>query len=252
VILIGLLSGASSGAFGIGGGVLSTALLRLVLQISPGFAIGSTIPAQFLGAAFGSATYVRKRMADFALVRAAAPYAVAGTMFGAYATKFLHLDYLMVLLSLILIWIGALIFRKSFVRIEPPPGKPGPGNPFMLPAAATGSGLIGGLLGLGGGILLGPAFNLLLKRNIKESVASSLVIVAITSVPNLIIHWVLGHIQWQVALSLLIGQMATVSLGALFTIRSHRRLVYFVFGLFLLGVSLSLARMEIVNIYLKS
>jgi uncharacterized membrane protein YfcA len=246
-IAIGVVSGASSGAFGVGGGVVNKPLLRLILRTAPGSVLGSPIPAQFFGALLGTVSYHRRRMINYRLVGMAAPFAVAGTVLGAYATSLVKHDYLMVLLALVVLWAGLRMLDKSFRQ---PDRDSEPPLPITLPRTSVTAFLAGvaaGLLGLGGGFLLVPAFNVLLKREIKESIASSLAIIAFTSIPNGITHWILGHVEWTLASYLLIGQMIGVWFGTLFTVKSSRRLVYLLFGLFLAGVALALARLEIAN-----
>ncbi len=246
-IAIGVVSGASSGAFGVGGGVVNKPLLRLILRTAPASVLGSPIPAQFFGALLGTVSYHRRHMINYRLVGMAAPFAVAGTVLGAYATSLVELGYLMILLALVVLSAGVRMLAKSARHSEADSEPPVPLTLSRTSVTAFLAGIMAGLLGLGGGFLLVPAFNALLGREIKESIASSLAIVALTSIPNGITHWILGHVEWTLASYLLIGQMVGVWFGTLFTIRSSRRLVYLLFGLFLAGVALALVRLEIIN-----
>lgn len=245
-IAIGIVSGFSSGAFGIGGGVVNKPLLRLLLHTMPGYVIGSPIPAQFFGALLGSASYRKRGMINFKLVRMAAPFAIVGTVLGAYATNLVNLNHLMILLVLVVLWAGVRMVGKGIKSPGCAEEECAPLTIQRTAPAALAAGVLAGLLGLGGGFVLVPAFSVLLRRDIKECIASSLAIVALAAIPNGITHWLLGHIDWQLALSLLIGQMIGVWFGTVFTIRSSRRLVYILFGTFLVIVSLALARLEIV------
>lgn len=244
-LAIGVISGISSGAFGIGGGVVSKPLLRLILHASPGYVIGSPIPAQFLGAILGSTSYYRRGMINWKLVRQAAPLAIAGTILGAYSTRFVRHSYLMVLLVLVVMWAGGRMMSKALRTTDQEEEGSAPLLVRKTCPTAFVAGLLAGLLGLGGGFVMVPAFSVLLKREIKECIASSLAIVALTAIPNGVTHWILGHINWQLALFLLLGQLTGVWFGTVFTVKSSRRLVYILFGVFLVTVSLALARLEI-------
>lgn len=244
-VAIGIVSGLSSGAFGIGGGVVNKPLLRVFLRLAPGFVIGSPIPAQFFGAALGSISYFQKKMINFRIVWLAAPFAIAGTILGAWLTSLLNLGYVMVFLVLVVLWTGSRMIGKSFTVKAHEPQECMAASVYKVAPTAFAAGAVAGLLGLGGGFLLVPAFNMVLKRDIKECIASSLMVITLTAIPNGIIHWILGHINWNIALSLLVGQMIGVWFGTIFTIRSHRKLVYLLFGLFLIMVSLTQIRLEI-------
>ena len=246
-VAIGIVSGVSSGAFGIGGGVVNKPLLRVFLRAAPGLVIGSPIPAQFFGAALGSISYFKKGMINFKLVWLATPFAIAGTILGAWLTSLLNLGYVMVFLVVVVLWTGSRMIGRSFTVKAHEPEECAAASMYKVAPTAFVAGTVAGLLGVGGGFLLVPAFNMILKREIKECIASSLAIVALTAIPNGIIHWALGHMDWNLALSLLVGQMIGVWFGTIFTIKSHGKLLYFLFGLFLIIVSLTQARLEISN-----
>src|SRR6185503_19152612 len=93
--------------------------------------------------------------------------------------------------------------------------------PLVLVGAAAG--FVAGLLGVGGGIVLVPVFTGLLHLRQKEAVASSLVAVAIFSVPALITHSLLGHINWTVALLLAVGVVPGATLGSHITVNTTDR-----------------------------
>jgi uncharacterized membrane protein YfcA len=101
----------------------------------------------------------------------------------------------------------------------------------VLGAVGAGAGFVAGLLGVGGGIVLVPAMTGVLRVPMKRAVASSLVGVAIFSIPALITHAVLGHIDWSFALPLMAGVVPGARLGARFTLRQSDRSVRRIFGL---------------------
>jgi uncharacterized protein len=100
----------------------------------------------------------------------------------------------------------------------------------LLAVLGAGSGFVAGLLGVGGGIVMVPVLTGPLKVPMKSAVASSLVAVAIFSVPALITHWVLGHIDWAFALPLMIGVVPGARIGAHITIGAQERTIRLLFG----------------------
>lgn len=63
-IAIGLATGIFSGAFGIGGGIVCTPLLRLCLGVSPHMAIGTTMALIIPTSLSGALNYTRKGLVD--------------------------------------------------------------------------------------------------------------------------------------------------------------------------------------------
>jgi uncharacterized protein len=84
---IGLVSGLLSGAFGIGGGIITTPAIRLLLGAPALIAVGTPLPVIFPSAITGAVNYYRRGMLD---VRTAVICAAVGSVFavgGAIATQ---------------------------------------------------------------------------------------------------------------------------------------------------------------------
>jgi uncharacterized membrane protein YfcA len=111
--------------------------------------------------------------------------------------------------------------------------------PFAAVAAiGAAAGLLAGLLGVGGGVLLVPAYTGLLRMPGKRAVATSLVAVAIFSVPAMITHALLGHINWAYAVPLVLGVVPGAQVGAKLTIHGSEARLRLLMGLFFTGLAL--------------
>jgi uncharacterized membrane protein YfcA len=87
-------------------------------------------------------------------------------------------------------------------------------NRLMLVLAAAGVGLFTGLLANGGGFLLVPLYLLVFGLRMRQAVGTSLIVVAVLSVPTLLAHWALGHIDWGLAATFGIGLLPGSAAGA--------------------------------------
>jgi uncharacterized membrane protein YfcA len=107
-------------------------------------------------------------------------------------------------------------------------------KPSLLAVGTIGAaaGMLAGLLGVGGGVLLVPAYTGLLRLPAKRAVGTSLVAVAIFSVPAMITHTLLGHINWAYALPLVIGVVPGAQVGAKHTIHGSEARLRLLMGLF--------------------
>jgi len=84
---IGFASGILSGAFGIGGGIITTPAIRLILGAPALIAVGTPLPVILPGALTGAITYARNGVAD---LRAGVTCGLAGSLtavIGAWATS---------------------------------------------------------------------------------------------------------------------------------------------------------------------
>jgi uncharacterized membrane protein YfcA len=100
------------------------------------------------------------------------------------------------------------------------------------------AGLLSGLLGIGGGVIMVPAFTELLHLPLKSAIATSLVCVGIFGVPATITHALLGDIDWRLAVLLTIGVIPGARVGASITIHTAERRLRLAIGCFLAVVAL--------------
>jgi uncharacterized membrane protein YfcA len=101
-----------------------------------------------------------------------------------------------------------------------------------------GGGLLSGLLGIGGGVIMVPAFIELLALPLKSAIATSLVCVGIFGVPATITHAFLGDVDWRLAILLTAGVVPGARIGASLTIRTAERRLRLAVGVFLALVAL--------------
>lgn len=106
--------------------------------------------------------------------------------------------------------------------------------PGVVVLAVVGAlaGFVAGLLGVGGGIVMVPMFTGVLRLPVKVAVASSLVAVAIFSVPAMVSHAVLGHIDWAIALALVLGTVPGARIGSRIAIGTSDRRMRLLLGAF--------------------
>ncbi len=96
---------------------------------------------------------------------------------------------------------------------------------WRLAIIGLAAGGLSGLLGVGGGILMVPAFSTWLRMPLKETVATSLACVGVFAIPGTITHALLGHIDWAFAIPLCIGVIPGARIGANFTIAASDRVL---------------------------
>jgi hypothetical protein len=95
------------------------------------------------------------------------------------------------------------------------------------------AGSLSGLLGIGGGVIMVPAFTEVLSMSLKSAIAASLVCVGIFGVPATITHAFLGDVDWRLAMLLAIGVIPGARVGAALTIRTAERRLRLAVGVFL-------------------
>ncbi|HEY3722190.1 MAG TPA: sulfite exporter TauE/SafE family protein [Acidimicrobiia bacterium] len=241
VLVAGFFTGMLSGMFGVGGAVVSTPAIR-ALGATPIEAIGSTLPSIIPSAISGSMRYQRDGLVHWRVVLWTALVGCAAAVGGALLADVVPGNgHLLMVLTALLLMFTAYRTGRSPARPDPADAEePAPAHdPDFADAAAPAgpprtewwrlaviglaAGLLSGLLGVGGGIIMVPAFASWVRLPIKEAVGCSLACVGILAVPGTITHQLLGHIDWAFALPLCIAVIPGARVGAHLAIRSSER-----------------------------
>ncbi|MCU1462154.1 MAG: putative permease [Acidimicrobiales bacterium] len=259
-LVLGVLTGVMSAAFGVGGAVISTPGVRL-LGASALTAVGTTLPSILPSALTGTIQYSRQHLVNWRVVRAVAP---AGIVMAVIGSKLSHSvpgngHWLMILTAALLAFTAYRMAKSAPETLGPtplalPPDVSRTGqsirrrNRSPVVAAAVGAlaGLMSGLLGVGGGVVMVPGFTEFLGMELKPTIATSLAAVGIFAIPSTITHALQkGDIDWRFALLLAVGVVPGARLGARAAIRANDRGLRRVVALFLGVVSVIYAAGEV-------
>lgn len=242
VLIAGFFTGVLSGMFGVGGAVVSTPAIR-ALGATPIEAVGSTLPSIIPSAISGSLRYHRDGLLHRRVVLWTALVGSGAAVGGALLADLVPGEGhgLMILTALLLVF-TAYRTGRSPKRPDPADAEELPPNQdhdyddiavavvapartewWRLATIGLAAGLLSGLLGVGGGILMVPAFVGWVRLPIKEAVGCSLACVGILAVPGTITHQLLGHIDWAFALPLSVAVIPGARVGAHLAIRSSDR-----------------------------
>jgi uncharacterized protein len=239
-LLLGLCTGVLSALFGVGGAMASNPGIR-ALGAEPLVAVGTTLPGLLPGAVSGALRYQREGLISWQVVAWASTAGLPAVVGGALLSRVVPGEG-----HLLLLTIAALLTFTAWRTVSAAPnrddreeGNPAPAavrrvttgwRPAVVGVAA---GLLSGLLGIGGGVVMVPAFTKLLRLSLKSAIATSLVCVGVFGLPATVTHAVLGHVDWRLAVLLTIGVVPGARLGASLAIRIDERRLHLMVGGFL-------------------
>ncbi|GBD07765.1 hypothetical protein HRbin21_01599 [bacterium HR21] len=232
-LLIGAAVGLFSGLFGIGGALLATPLLRLA-GVEPLLALATPLPAIIPTALSGIAAYWRHRLVDWGTSAGILLGGVPGTLLGALLTRWIGGSILMLLTGALLLAVGLRFLWESWrggdaspAASAPPPLAP---SPLSLLGLGFGTGMVSGLLAIGGGIILVPVLTHGFGFPLKRALATSLVCVAGMALPGTVAHAWLGHVAPQVLLPFLLGSIPLAYLGGSLALVLSSRTLRLLYG----------------------
>lgn len=227
VILAGVIVGFAVGLTGMGGGALMTPVLVLLLHVQPAAAVSSDLVASFFMKPVGSAVHVRRGTVHFRLVAwlvaGAAPAAFAGAALlnSLAGGKALQHDVQLGLGTALLVAVGGILLRVltapaasaatgTDADADAPPVR-------VLPTLLVGvvGGAVVGMTSVGSGSLMIVALMFLYPslsgaKLVGTDLVQSVPLVGAAALGQLLF----GHVQLGVTLSLLIGSLPAVYVGA--------------------------------------
>ncbi|SEJ68184.1 sulfite exporter TauE/SafE family protein [Pseudomonas sp. NFR16] len=228
---LGTIIGAILALTGAGGGILAVPLLVFALHLSMVEAAPVGLLAVGLAAAVGALLGLRQGIVRY---RAALFIAMIGICFAPLGLWLAHQvpnAPLALGFALILTYACSRIYRKAAHELRH--GKPQERADFLpcvlnplegrlrwtLPCARslaiTGvcSGVLSGLLGVGGGFVIVPALTRYTDLDVKSIVATSLTVIALVSTASVVTASVSGVMHWTVGLPFAAGAVAGLLAG---------------------------------------
>ncbi|HEX6312258.1 MAG TPA: sulfite exporter TauE/SafE family protein [Acidimicrobiia bacterium] len=259
-LVAGFVTGVMSGMFGVGGAVVSNPAIR-ALGASPIQSVGSTLPSILPSAISGALRYHREGLLRMRIViwtgLSGAVASIGGSLLSAVVPDARFLTLTIALLIMYTAIRTGLAARPAQVPADESEvvGRDVPTEAVAAPADSAAprlvaiglvAGLFSGLLGIGGGLLLVPAFLTFLRLPLKETLGTSLACVGIIAVPGTVTHAALGHIDWGFAIPLSIAVIPGARVGAALAIRASDRALRLAVATALSAVAIVYATSEVV------
>ena len=211
-VLAGLGVGVFFGLFGAGGSAFATPVLAL-LGVPPVLAVASPLPAMLPASLTGARRHARDGAFDRRIALLAIIGGVPGTAIGALGSSFFGGPFLLVLSGVMLVAVGVRILAPD-ARDHADRAAARRRRSVLLVGACFAVGLLTGLLANGGGFLLVPLFIVGFGLAAGEAAGTSLLVVGVLTIPTLVTHWALGHIDWTIALTFGLGLLPGSRVGA--------------------------------------
>jgi uncharacterized membrane protein YfcA len=244
-VLIGLVAGILSGLFGVGGGIVMTPGIQVLLGTAPIVALATPLPVILPTAIAGALTYRRAGEIDERAALWMSIPGIAAAVVGAALTKYIETHLLLVITALLLAYQAIGIFRGRRTAEQKPQRETTPGTYVAIGLAA---GLISGLLGIGGGLIMVPLLAGWLGMPLKRALGTSLLAIVVLVIPGTIVHTALGHIDWAIFAAITLGAVPGAMVGARIALGTQERTLRLAVGSFLLVVAIAYGASEAIEL----
>jgi len=213
--LIGLLAGLFGGVVGLGGGVIMVPLMVGIKKLRQQHAHGTSLVVLVFTGIIGAATYAAQGSIDIVASALLAAPAIMTARSGALLAHGLpewklkrYFGYLMIIVSLFM------VLKPYIPHIASPLG--GGIKALILLAAGALTGLLSGMMGIGGGSLMVPAMVLMIGMEQHAAQGSSLLAMIPAGAVGAWTHKKLGNVEAPLLYGLIPGVIIGTFIGARF------------------------------------
>jgi uncharacterized membrane protein YfcA len=253
--LIGLLIGTLVGLTGVGGGVLMTPILIIVMGIPPSVAIGTDLFYAAITKIVGAAQHWNLKTVDVGIAASLATGSIPAVLIGTWLVKIIKEsggdaaeNILSQILAAALIVVALVMLSRMVIgRLSTKPHNETPisrsRQKLFTVVLGFASGLLVGLTSIGAGSLIMLFLVMLYALPAKQLVGTDLFHAAILASIAALGHLLVGNVNLQVAGMLLVGSIPGVLIGSRISARVPESVLRFgiavmliVSGIRLIGV----------------
>jgi uncharacterized membrane protein YfcA len=261
LLLVSVFAGIFGSIVGLGGAVVTTPVLTILLGVDVHFAIGASI-VSIIGTSSGASTYVKDQMTNLRvgmfLEIATTSGAIVGAAVAVYANSFL--------LKIVFGSILAISLVPTLMKI----GEDIPKNPELKGLSkrlgltgsyaepngkvvnynATGpraglfgmaiAGILSGLLGIGGGAFKVLSMDLAMKLPMKVSTATSNFMIGVTAAASAGIYFTRGDVDPLIIAPVALGILLGAMIGARYLVRARNPTIRKIFAVVLAFAALEM------------
>lgn len=237
IIVVGLLAGFLAGLFGVGGGILIVPGLVLVAGMEQRLAHGTSLAAVVPIAIASLLAYALQDNVDWAATLWLSIGAVGGVVIGTRLLHVLPQRTLALLFAAVLVVSAVRLFFDTDATGRTPLTAL---DAVILVAIGVASGVLAGLLGVGGGLVMVPAMILLFSIAPVIAKGTSSAVIVPTAVMGTVRNRSRGNTDLRAAVIVGVAGMVTAALGGLVSDRMSADLSNILFASLLMLVAIHL------------
>lgn len=232
-ISAGVLAGFFSGLLGIGSGSIIVPILYFLFSFPIKTAIGTSLFVIFFSSLAGFLVHMKEKNFDFKLALLLIVSGVTGAQTGAHFIKILPDNLVKIIFVAVIVSLGFKLFISDTEKQTDQTEKY---KLSIWKGLLIGflAGVVSGLCGVGGAIFLVPLAHLMLKVPIKVCIGTGLLVVFFNALSGTISYGIGGYINYEIGVYFVIGAVIASPVGAKVSIKTPRRFLRKLFGLFLM------------------
>jgi uncharacterized membrane protein YfcA len=246
--LLGFLAGALNGLIAIGGGIVITPGLIVHARAAPQVAVGSSLAAVVVlsSVAFVMHASFAGLGLDVRAILAVVAAGVAGAQLGGWLLARISVRWLLALFSVFTFLMSVRLLMQALDVAIPVAAEPlewrGAAPWWAYPVIGFASGILSGVLGVGGGALVLLGLAVLFGMPVREGIPLALLVNVTNALAGCVRHSRAGRVLWREVRRMVPAALVGITLGTAVAIWLPADALRFVFGGFFLFMSAHVAR----------
>ncbi len=249
VFAVSAVAGFLGSLTGLGGGVVVTPVLTLMLGVDLHYAMGATLVSVIATSSGAAAAYVKEGFSNVRVGMFLEIATTVGAVAGAHLTRVVPVSALAVIFGLVLAYSAWVSWRPPkdadgstpdplATRLKLDGTYPGPAGPIRYRVSRVkeglsmmfGAGLLSGLLGIGSGAVKVIAMDQFMRIPFKVSTATSNFMIGVTAAASAGVYLSRGYIQPALAMPVMLGVLGGSLVGARQLMGARTRVLRAVFA----------------------
>jgi hypothetical protein len=238
-LLIGVAAGLMSGLMGVGGGIVMIPLMTAFLGLTQHKAHGTSLAIIVFTAISGALSYGWQGHTDLFLAAELAVGAIVGARLGALTMNHIPARELRMIFGVFIFFVGLRMLMplpSSSVTID---ARTLSGLIIVVLIGLV-TGILSGMLGVGGGIVMVPAMVLLMALRQQDAQGISLLVIIPTAIVGAITHLRKGNVATPVVPWIAVTSILAAVVGSSLAIGPLKSVLTQIFGAFLLVTSVQM------------
>lgn len=240
-ISCGMAAGLVAGYLGLGGGIVMVPFLTLVAGVDFRTAVPVSVTTIVVNSFVASNEYLKRGMVDLKLVTVLAIFVVTGNIIGAYLIHIVPVQIVKSLFTLLLIYtaVSLLKDRKINDRLSYSDNR----GIYIVVCVVLAllTGVMAGLLGVGGGVILVPVLYLIIGLPLSTARGTTSLLIGFSAAASATVYLLNGMIDSALAAPVILGAIIGSRLGGYLGTRARPKVVRVVFFLLMIYMAYRLS-----------
>lgn len=224
-----------------------------ILTLLAGVSFKSAVPVSAVAIIVNSFTasneYLKKGMVQLELVAVLAISMVCGNISGAFLSEYIPADFTKLLFTVLLFYTSVSLVKSKNNSHDPESHETTTKNYIIASVVAFFTGIIAGLLGVGGGVILVPMMYLIIGLPLSTARGTSTLMVGFAAAASTAVYFMKDQIDLSIVAPLIVGVIIGGKIGGNLGTKAKPKMVKILFSLLMIYTAIMIGKDPIRSLF---